>query len=97
VIAVSCEAGARRELEARPGDVDMILMDLSLADGEDGTELTRRFRADKRWQKIPIVALTAHANEADRERALAAGCNDYLAKPVDRRKLFPLIDSLAAR
>jgi signal transduction histidine kinase/CheY-like chemotaxis protein len=94
VITVACEVEARRELEARPAGVDMILMDLTLADGEDGTELTRRFRSDMRWKTIPIVALTAHANEADRERALAAGCDDYLAKPVDRRKLFPLIDSL---
>jgi len=97
VATASNEAEARRALESRPGAAMLMLMDLSLADGEDGAELTRRLRRDPRWAALPIVALTAHANAADRDRALAAGCDDYLSKPIDRRKLFALIDSLLNR
>ena len=97
VAIASTEAEARRELENRPGAPMLVLMDLSLAEGEDGAELTRRLRRDSRWAGLPIVALTAHATAADRDRALAAGCDDYVSKPIDRRKLFTLIDSLLNR
>jgi CheY-like chemotaxis protein len=97
VAAASTEAETRRELEARPESAIVVLMDLSLADGEAGAELTRRLRLDSRWATLPIIALTAHAAAADRDRALAAGCDEYLSKPIDRRKLFALIDSLLSR
>jgi CheY-like chemotaxis protein len=61
---------------------DLILMDLQLP-GEDGLSLTRRLKADPRTSDIPIVALTAHAMQGDRELALAAGCAGYIAKPID--------------
>ena len=74
----------------------IILMDVSLKGSQDGLTLTRRFRADPRWNAIPVVALTAHATTEDRERALAAGCAVYVSKPVDRRRLLELIRSLIA-
>ncbi|MBN1448177.1 MAG: response regulator [Bacteroidetes bacterium] len=61
--------------------VDIILMDLSLRDGEDGLQITRKVRLDERYRHIPIIALTAHAFPEDRKRSLDAGCNDYVSKP----------------
>jgi DNA-binding response OmpR family regulator len=92
VITAGCEAEARSELANHA--VNLVLMDLSLGNGEDGANLTRRLRGEKQWQQLPIVALTAHASAADRERALDAGCNDYVVKPIERRRLFALIDAL---
>jgi two-component system cell cycle response regulator len=74
----------------------LILMDVSLKGSQDGLTLTRQFRADARWNSVPVVALTAHATTGDRERALAAGCAAYVSKPVDRRRLLELIGSLIA-
>jgi CheY-like chemotaxis protein len=61
---------------------DLILMDIQLP-GEDGLSLTRRLKADPLTSSIPIIALTAHAMQGDRELALAAGCAGYIAKPID--------------
>src|SRR5436305_13546018 len=59
---------------------DLVLMDLSLP-GIDGWEVTRRVRQDPDLRSIPILAVSAHAMAGDRERAIAAGCDDYLTKP----------------
>jgi CheY-like chemotaxis protein len=72
----------------------IILMDVTLKGSQDGLTLTRQFRDDPRWNRIPVVALTAHATTEDRERALDAGCAAYLSKPVERRRLLELISSL---
>lgn len=69
--------------EAQP---DLILMDLALP-GMDGLTLTRQLKADPATQPIRIVALTAFAMKGDKEKALAAGCDGYLAKPIDTRTL----------
>jgi len=74
----------------------LILMDVSLKGSQDGLTLTRQFRADSKWNAVPVVALTAHATTEDRERALDAGCELYVSKPVDRRRLLELIRSLLA-
>jgi two-component system, cell cycle response regulator DivK len=65
---------------------DVILMDLSIP-GVDGWEVTRRLKADARTQKVPIIALTAHAMRGDEERAREAGCDHYLAKPISPKKV----------
>ncbi len=64
----------------------MILMDLQLP-GTDGYELTRRLKADPATSAIIIIALTAYAMRGDEEKALAAGCNGYITKPIDTRAL----------
>ena len=64
----------------------LILMDIQLP-GMDGLELTRRLKARPETQKIVIVALTAYAMKGDEEKARAAGCDGYIAKPIDVRTL----------
>jgi CheY-like chemotaxis protein/anti-sigma regulatory factor (Ser/Thr protein kinase) len=79
------------------GEVDIVLMDLSLGTNEDGLALTRRIRSDGRWSNLPIIALTAHAFPADRRSVLEAGCDDYLAKPFNPRELTAKISTLLSR
>ena len=81
---------------ARRDSPDLILMDMSLP-GVDGWEITRRMRADAGLRRIPIIALTAHAMAGDREKALAAGCDEYDTKPVDFARLMAKIAALLAR
>jgi two-component system cell cycle response regulator DivK len=68
----------------------LILMDLQMP-GMDGFELTRRLKADGGTRDIVIVALTAYAMKGDEERARAAGCDDYVSKPIDTRALPAVI------
>ncbi len=68
----------------------VILMDVQLPD-VDGLELTRRLKADPRWKAVPVVALTAYAMKSDEERAIAAGCDLFLTKPVDPDVLLSAI------
>jgi CheY-like chemotaxis protein len=65
---------------------DLILMDLSLPQ-MDGWTATRHIKANPDLSKTPVIALTAHAMVGDRERALQAGCDDYLTKPINLREL----------
>jgi two-component system cell cycle response regulator DivK len=83
------EAISRTQAE-RP---DIVLMDLSLP-VMDGWEATRCLKADTATSGIPIIALTAHAMAGDRERAMAAGANDYDTKPVDLERLLAKITAL---
>lgn len=74
---------------------ELIMMDLQLP-GMDGLELTRRLKADPRRRKILIVALTAYAMKGDEERALGAGCDAYVSKPIDTRAVPALVARLLA-
>jgi CheY-like chemotaxis protein len=74
----------------------LILMDIQMP-GMDGLEATRRLRADAHFRTLPIIALTALAMRGDRERCLAAGATDYIAKPVSLKKLFQMIDEYLLR
>ena len=75
---------------ARAEHPDLILMDMSLP-VLDGWEATRRLKASPETRDIPVIALTAHAMAEDRQKALAAGCDDYDTKPVEFRRLLKKI------
>lgn len=81
--ATDAEAALAAIQTARPR---LILMDLQLP-GIDGLELTRRLKGDPSTRDIIIIAVTAYAMKGDQERALAAGCDDYVTKPIDTRAL----------
>jgi CheY-like chemotaxis protein len=93
LIAVDGEQGIAQAIALRP---DLILMDMSLP-GIDGWEATRQLKAAPETQKIPIIALTAHAMAGDREKAVAAGCDDFDTKPVELTRLLEKIEALLGR
>jgi CheY-like chemotaxis protein len=85
--------GAQGLATARAERPDLVIMDLSLP-VLDGWEATRRLKAAPETSHIPVLALSAHAMTGDREKALAAGCNDFDTKPVDFARLQGKIDAL---
>ncbi len=82
--------GIEKAFEKAP---DLILMDLSLP-RKDGWTATRELKAHPDVSHIPIIALTAHAMVGDRERALEAGCDDYVSKPINLSELLEKIQRL---
>jgi CheY-like chemotaxis protein len=90
VVAGDGEEGVARANEEQPA---LILMDLSLP-VLDGWEATRQLKADPATQKIPVIALSAHAMPGDAEKALAAGCDDYDTKPIEMKRLLAKISAL---
>jgi CheY-like chemotaxis protein len=88
--AVDGESGLAMTRSEAP---TLVLMDMSLP-GIDGWEATRQLKADPATQGIPIIALTAHAMAGDREKALAAGCDDFDIKPIDLDRLLGKIEAL---
>jgi len=72
---------------------DVILMDMSLP-VMDGWEATRRVKADSATRSVPVIGLTAHAMDGDREKAIEAGCDDYDTKPVELDRLIGKIERL---
>jgi CheY-like chemotaxis protein len=87
------EDGAKGLSAATDGKPDLILMDMSLP-VMDGWEATRRLKAEPQTRAIPVIALTAHAMSSDREKAVAAGCDDYDTKPVELERLLAKIERL---
>jgi CheY-like chemotaxis protein len=92
-IAVDGEEGIA---VAKADTPDLILMDMSLPI-VDGWEATRRLKAEPSTQGIPVIGLTAHAMAGDREKAIAAGCDDYDTKPVELSRLLQKIEALLSR
>jgi CheY-like chemotaxis protein len=90
VVAVDGEQGVAM---ARTEGPALVLMDMSLP-GIDGWEATRQLKADAATRGTPIIALTAHAMAGDREKCLAAGCDDFDTKPVDFERLLGKIQAL---
>jgi CheY-like chemotaxis protein len=90
VIAMDGQQGIELALSERP---DLILMDMSLP-VMDGWTATVAIKENPLTASIPVIALTAHAMSGDREKALAAGCDDYDTKPVDLPRLLQKMDSL---
>jgi two-component system, cell cycle response regulator DivK len=88
---LSATTGAEGIAKAVTEQPDLILMDLNLPE-IDGWEATRRLKADPSTRDIPLIALTAHAMAGDRERALAAGCDDFDTKPVEFERLLAKIE-----
>ena len=86
--AVNGKEGVSIAAKEKP---ELILMDLSLP-VMDGWEATRKLKADTELRSIPVIALTAHAMKGDEEKALAAGCDDYLVKPLDEDELLLKIE-----
>ena len=92
LVATDAEQGMAMAVTERP---DLILMDLGLP-GIDGWEATRRLKAAPETKKIPVIAVSAHAMTGDREKALAAGCDDYQTKPIDFARLRATIEALVS-
>lgn len=90
LVAVDGQQGIDMARTERP---DLILMDLSLPE-VDGWEATRRLKSAAETKDIPVLALSAHAMAGDREKALAAGCDDFDTKPVDFTRLRAKIAAL---
>ena len=90
VIAVNGQEGVDLAMSAQP---DLILMDLSLP-VIDGWEATRRVKANPATAKIPVIALTAPAMAQDKEKAIAAGCDDFDTQPVELQRLLEKINGL---
>lgn len=90
VMAVNGQEGVDMARSEKP---DIILMDMSLP-VMDGWEATRTIKADEVTRSIPVIALTAHAMESDREQALQAGCDDFDTKPIELPRLLGKINAL---
>jgi len=93
VVAVDGQQGVTMSRSEVP---DLILMDMSLPI-IDGWEATRQIKAALETREIPVIALTAHAMVGDKEKAMAAGCDDYDTKPIEFKRLLDKIETALAK
>lgn len=93
LLAADGAQGVKMSQEHLP---DLVLMDLSLP-VLDGWQATEQIKKTSETKHIPVIALTAHALPEDRERAIAAGCDDYATKPIDIDSLLSKIDVFLQR
>jgi two-component system, cell cycle response regulator DivK len=91
---LKAEDGLKGVAVAESEDVDLILLDINLPD-IDGYEVARRIRASKKNKLAytPIIAITANALKGDAEKALAAGCDVYMSKPINIRELWARVEA----
>jgi len=88
--SVHAENGLIALEKLKEQDFDLVLMDIQMPE-MDGVEATDKIRNELRLSDLPIIAMTAHAMSGDRERFIAAGMNDYITKPIDRKELMATI------
>lgn len=93
LVARDGQAGVEQAMSQKP---DLILMDMSLP-VMDGWEATRQIKANSDTTAIPVVALTAHAMQSDRDKAMDAGCDDFYTKPIEMPGLLKIIGRLLNR
>lgn len=94
VASARTAAEAERAIDAeRPA---LVFMDVQLP-GMDGLALTRKLRADPRYVDLPIIAVTAYAMERDERAARDAGCDGFIAKPIDTRAVAAIVADVVAR
>ena len=93
ISAVNAEIGVTLAREGRP---DLILMDIQLP-GMDGLQATALLKADEATRSIPVIALTALAMKGDEERIRAAGCDGYIAKPLDYKDFLATVKASLAK
>jgi len=86
----------RTHLRAANARIVAVLVDLALVGSEDGFTLTRYLRQQPGWAQIPIIAITAHVFPEWRDRALEAGCDAFLTKPISLTKLRDILEQLVA-
>jgi CheY-like chemotaxis protein len=92
--AVTSVSNGRDALDAlEVGGFDVVALDLRLPD-MDGLDIARTMKADPKLRSVPVVAITALAMKGDREKALEAGCDEYITKPVDTRTLADNIQAV---
>lgn len=92
---LTAESAAEGLATARAQMPDLILMDMGMP-GTDGWGATRQVKADPELKGIPVIAVTAHAMQGDREKALQAGCDEYETKPFEFTRLIEKIQALLA-
>jgi len=92
-LAVNGRDGVSAAIKQKP---DLILMDLSLPE-MDGWNATKKIKSNPATKNIPVIALTAHALVSDRKRALDAGCDDYITKPIDMVELVRMVEQVLKR
>ena len=90
VMAVNGQIGVEMSISESP---EIILMDMSLP-VMDGWTASSHIKANDSTKHIPIIALTAHAMSEDRDKAIAAGCDEYDTKPIDLKRLLGIMDKL---
>lgn len=88
--AVSFEEARNLLKKERP--VDLALVDLALIGDKDGLDFVRYLRKSKKWRNLPVIAVSAHVFRINKQQSIAAGCDDFLAKPIRKQELLNTIE-----